>query len=240
MADELVKLDNWPIVEQGAAAAAVLKENLQGEELGPLDLPQITIAPGGINQFMVPTVNGEEAVGSVQGVVIYQRRSRTYWADALEEGGGGKPPECISEDMVHGIGSVADTVEGGLCAHCPMAKFGTDPKNKRAPACKVNRSLFMIREQDRVLPSVVKLPPTSVNMYKKYLLRISNFGLVQHSVIAKLSLERAMNPANQAYSIASAQMVSKLDPSAVEVFGAFKDKLTPQFEKMRVEAVEQE
>lgn len=205
----------------------LMKENAGAEGITPFDLDRIAIPAGGGKAWEVPTLEGTEAVGVVQGVVIAWNNARAYFDQPFEETGGGVPPACSSNDGITGVGN-----PGGQCEKCPMAQFGTARGGKgKGQACRAIRRLFIIRPGDR-LPMVIALPPTSLKAAKKYFLRLASQGIPFYGVVTKFGLEQKNDPVK--HSVALFAVASRLDPQQVEAFRKISEGLKPYLVKQPV------
>jgi hypothetical protein len=154
---------------------------LGGGQIGPNDLDRINVPPGGALQWTLPTLAGEVTVDAIEGVIIHITARRAYWHD--EFSGQNENPDCVSNDGFTGQGN-----PGGNCITCPMSQWGSG--GEKSQACKDMRLVFIIREGD-LLPTVVKLPPTSIKPFRQYMLRLAN-QKAKHTgqVITKLTLKK--------------------------------------------------
>jgi hypothetical protein len=170
---------------------AVIADNLGGEQITAMDLDRIVVPSGGGTHWTIPTLEGDVEQKSIDGIIVYTRVQRVYWADPYS--GSGTPPDCFSEDSINGTGN-----PGGECAKCPLANFGTGD-NGRSQACQMRRLVFLV-QPDSLLPIVVSVPPSSLNEAKKYLLRLASKGKPAYSVFSSMSLEKDKNTDGIAFS----------------------------------------
>lgn len=182
---------------------AAIQANLGGENLTAWDLDRVKIPSGGGLAWDVPTLEGVKPQPEILGVIVYVQNARAYWTTSYDEGGGGQPPDCISDDAVTGRG-----IPGGPCLKCPYSAFGSG-KNERGQACRQIRRLFMLRT-DEILPMVVNLPAKSLAPSKNYLLRLASHGLNKSSIVTRIGLERDKNQEGKVYSRATFAMAGNL------------------------------
>ena len=71
-------------------------------------LPRVTIPGGEGRQWLVKGLRGEERFDELTGVIVHQQTSRTYYASAYS--GGGKPPDCSSNDGITGSPGVGGVI----------------------------------------------------------------------------------------------------------------------------------
>lgn len=185
------------------ATMEVIRENLGGEQIGPNDLTRVKVPGSGATTWEVPTASGEQSQKELEGVIVFHKQARTYWAEGLEEGGG-KPPDCWSDDAVTGHGE-----PGGDCATCQFAQFGSDDK-ERGQACKLMRQLFILRP-GQFLPTLVTVPPSSLKGARAYLLGLASEGIPYYGVKTKLTLEKQKNQDGIAFAQINFLAGEKLD-----------------------------
>lgn len=169
----------------------IIAENMDGQ-ITSSDLDRVKIPAGGGIAFEVPTLEGADSQKYIDGVIIAHQPQNVYWSTGMDEGGGNTPPDCVARDGKFGEGA-----PGGLCATCPMNKFGSDGGNGKA--CKNTEVLFILRPGN-MLPIALRVPPTSLGAVKKYLLQLTSASIPFYGVQTRLSLEKATNAAGIGYS----------------------------------------
>lgn len=175
------------LANTGADYGSIIAANLGGEKLQPSHLDRIKVPSGGTIAWTVPTLEGEEVMKEIEGIIVYTAVQRVYWQKPFA--GGGDPPDCFSLDAVTGQGS-----PGGECANCPLAIFGTAKEGQgRAQACAMRRLVFLLMPGECVLPVVLSVPPSSLMVATKYLLGLGGRGINAWQVYSKLSLEKSTN-----------------------------------------------
>ena len=204
MAD--VKLEDFAIARfDPVEFKATMEENLGGEALSPRDLMRVKIPSGGGTHWTVPSLDDPDGVPQkqVSGVVVAHRTARAYWEKDLDDGGGGSPPDCFSVGGAMGHGN-----PGGKCADCPLAQFGSKAKGN-GQACKQMKEIYILQD-DKVLPIVIALPPTSLKNFRQYATGLTTSGEGLSSRLTTFTLAKASNDAGIAYSRAE-QEGAKLD-----------------------------
>lgn len=177
---------------------AIIGTNLGEENLSPNDFEKIKVPSGGGLAWTVVDEAGEETPAKeVEGIILFQHTARTWWETAIEESAGNEPPTCFSPDGRMGLGDIGDGKRTRDCATCPLNQFGSG-KNS-AKACKETRVLYLIR-QGELLPTIVRVPPSSLGAIRKYLLRLTSKQVRYDSVTTKLTLEKAKNAQGIDYS----------------------------------------
>lgn len=230
MGSELVRIgERFPVLAgDPRIALALIRENLGGEQLGPGDLDRVTVPAGGSLHWVVPSVDSAagDAVKSIEGVVVFQKLARAYWAKSIEESGGNSAPDCYSDDSVQGVGD-----PGGACATCAYAQFGSDGKG-RGQACKQMRVLFLLRP-GQTLPTMVTIPPSSLADAKKFLLRVANGNLHYSAITVKLSLVEAKNDDGIKYAKVTFELGERLSGEDLERVQAYVSSIRPSLERVR-------
>ena len=212
MSQELIKTAPPPAAlalskDRVAAVQEAFAVNTDGA-LSEFDLPRIKIMNG--NAFwLIPKMEGEDTAPSIEGVIVFARDTRAYWAT---KNAGSVPPDCSSQDAITGIAKPGVNL-GGACKTCPMAQYGsaTDAEGQAADgqACKHVKQLFMLRG-DSMFPEVVSLPPTSVKGARQFFLKLASQGVPYFHALVQIPLEKAQNGAGQTYGKASMKFIRKL------------------------------
>lgn len=227
---ELATTTSYAIMDTDPREVAeALREATGGQAVSPFDLDIIKVPSGqGAPMWMVPTPDGDTAVKSLDGVVIAQRTVRAYWSSGIEESGGGSPPDCSSQDGITGVGD-----PGGDCATCPFAQFGSD-RSGRGQACKANLLLFTMTE-DSVIPLVVKVPPSSIQPVRKFMLRLAGFRTPMWGAVVSLTLQKAKNAAGIDYFQIAPSLASRLSEQDAATMRRVKDELGPVLSAVTVD-----
>jgi hypothetical protein len=229
---DLVPISSYAISKHDPARlAALVQQNLGGERIDEFALDRIRVPAGGGTRWTVPTLEGEQEVPELEGVVIGWRPGRAYWKESLEESGGGSPPDCSSDDGVFGQGD-----PGGDCEACPMSQWGSSPKGTNAQACKAFRLLFLMRPQD-LLPVVVVVPPSSLRGVQNYLLRLTSNGLGVSGVISRFGLTKAKSQGGIAYAEILPSLAMALQGEELARVTAAAEALAPFVSKTRTETI---
>ncbi len=150
--------------------AEIFAANLKNEPISQWDLPRVTQPAGEIPQWRATSQDGSvEYVSSVAGIILNYTSPRAYWPSRYGVGAG-TPPTCSSPDGVTGY-STQEANLGGDCAACPMNQWGSDPETN-AKACKEKRLVFIL-EKDKLLPTIIQVPATSLQSFRGYMLHLS-------------------------------------------------------------------
>ncbi len=226
-----------------------------GQRISPFDLDVVKIPSGqGAAFWTVQTLDGEMTTPALEGIVIMQRTIRSYWSKGMEESGGGSPPDCSSHDGVTGIGLPAghpdldiDTMEVRFsqsgeeirrgrfdCARCPLAEFGSDARG-RGQACKQNLLLFLLTPES-VIPTVIKVPPSSIKPVRNFIMRIGGRGVPPHGAVMSFGLNKVKNSGGIAYFEIVPSLVRRLDPEEATKMKALRESLLPVLAGVKIEA----
>jgi len=213
--------------------ANTLKE-LVSEAAGPgglqlSDLDRVKIPSGGGVSWTVPTLDGEESVKELTGIILHHQDVRAYWSKSIDEGGGDSPPDCASPDGQVGMGD-----PGGPCSSCPLAKFGSATKGK-GQACKQVKVLYLL-PPEALLPLAVTLAPTSIKGVKQYLLRLASRAKKPQEVITAITLEKAKNADGIPYSVAKPAMKGQPDDKLAALAACYTGLLKQVLGKVDVSA----
>lgn len=212
------------------------------------DLPKIKIPSSGSKFWTLPTVDGDKPSDSFTGIVLMARDGRVYWEKGVDEGGGGSPPDCSSNDGEIGYGirmeeddpgphsCVGDNLKG--VPPCPFSLFKSD--GGRGQKCKQIKVVFVLR-QSEFLPTVLVLPPTSLKNAKDMLVRIISQGKNWYDYEIKWSLEVTENPDKIKYSKAVPTIVRELSPDEKKAVRGLAARYKEIFSKVKVQTdVDQE
>ena len=119
MTKEVAKVENYAIqtMDHGSIRS-LLSEAAGPQGITPEDLDKVTIPTGGAQMWTVPTLEGEDSVKDIYGIIVHHQDVRAYWSKSLEESGGSEAPDCSSADSITGFGT-----PGGPCSKCPLAQW---------------------------------------------------------------------------------------------------------------------
>jgi len=194
-----------------------IKENLGTEGISPFALDMVKVPSGGAISFEIPTIEGEvQSVKELVGVLIHWIPVRQYFKSAFT--GDSTPPDCASFDAIIGIGN-----PGGACSSCPYSKFGSAP-DLVSQACKQGRLLYFML-QDKLLPIIVKVPPTSIRPIQKYLLQLSSDGQRYWHVETALRLETDKSKTGIKYSVIKPGRAGILDGKRREFSDLYRQNI---------------
>ena len=199
-----------------AEVGSIIQEIFGASGPNRFDLDQIKVPSGqGPAMWAVPTLEGEDdAVKTIDGVVIATQDIRVYYRKSFDAGGGGVPPDCSSTDGVRGHGD-----PGGDCAECTFALWGSalakaNGEPRKGQACQAKRLLWMVRPE-QMLPSIVVVPATSLKPVRRYQLALAGRGLRSWQVATSLALEKAQSGDGIAYYRIAPKMLGKLSKAEI-------------------------
>lgn len=222
MSQELTTVTPAPLAltmtdEEMGKVMAAYATNCQNGRITAFDLDRIKIASG-TALWLCNDINGEITTPAIECVIVYDRTTRAYFPSKEP---GNTPPVCASRDGVTGIGT-----PGGSCIAkfddqgriiepgCPLAQFKSDPNGGAGQACTQHRQLFVLRGTSR-LPEVVSIPPTSLPVVHKFMIRLIGQGVEYHHCIVRLSLDKVQNPQGKAYGRVVIKAVRMLSPEEI-------------------------
>ena len=193
----------------------MLAENVEDADIGERDLPRAKIPAGGMTVFE----RGNDAPKELVGVIVCKGQRRVYWEEKYGQGESG-PPDCYSLDGKRGIGSIAEQ-HGGNCKTCPMAQFGTATDDKGQPgkgqACAQRQALYIMLPEE-ILPTVLSLPPTSVQAFKHYMVALTSKQRPFYAVVTKITLVKDRNAGGVDFATAVFETVENVPDDQIPIF----------------------
>lgn len=253
---ELATVQQYAVMEVAPREIAeMLLETSGGQTISPFDLDLIKVPSGqGTAMWAVQTLDGEDAVKTIDGIMILTRTIRSWWESSIDETGGGSAPDCSSQDGQVGIGAPKghpDFKEGNYevrydgegeeirrgrfdCARCPLADFGTDTRG-RGQACKQNLLVFMVRPES-VLPMVIKVPPSSIRVMRNFIRSMMGLGIKPFGAVISLGLKKVTRGGSPAYFEIEPKIVQRLSAEELEKVRQLRDSVLPVLTGMRAEA----
>ncbi len=206
-----------------------MQENLAGEDVSAFDLPRVKVPAGGGTTFSVPTIDGEQDMKELVGIIAFVQPGRSWWQVSMEESGGGSAPDCSSTDGLTGT-------KFGDCTACKYNQFGSARKGS-GKDCKETRSVFLL-QPDGALPTVISVPPTSLKPLKSYLMRLTSAGLPFSGVVTKITLNKAKNAGGITYAEMAFTTAGRLDAGQRQRIAAYAAALKESFVKAHAASVQ--
>lgn len=198
----------------------MIMENLGGRALSINDLVTYKVPGGGAMQWTVKTPVGEgDPVSAVEGIIIGSKPFRQHYKKGLDEGGGNEPPDCQSDDMLHGKGD-----PGGDCTTCPLNEFKS-AKNGLGKACREKIRVF-IAVPDDILPQIVVIPSASLDAYEGFMTSLIGKHRTSYpKSVVRFAIKREKNQANITYGEVEITFVRKLTADEQKQFNPYRASL---------------
>lgn len=124
---------------------------------------------------------GAEPVDSLEGIILYTKQNNVYFKNAYRPGVVSQP-DCFARDGR--IPNVEKPVHP-TCKGCPMNEYESKA-GSRGKACRNMRLVFILL-RDSILPSVVRVPPTSLKLIDSYILNTTNTKGSYFNVMTKIT-----------------------------------------------------
>ena len=224
--DESQPRNFLPIVQDPQHISNMITRNLGGEPLSMADLDKAINPSGGKLKWEIPDIDGEsESISSIEGVIIHSHDNRAYYEKEYD--GSGERPDCSSPDGIHGYGVMADAC-GGICADCPMDKFGSGKNGSKA--CSDEKWVYILREGE-MLPVVVSLTPTNKRALRTYgarLMNKKNRDLTQ--VVSKLTNSKATSKSGFPTAKVTITLVEILPEDEAKKMSDYAELMAPHIE----------
>jgi hypothetical protein len=198
-----------PLFRDPGDAEAIIRASLESGGFDLQYLPRWRVSAEGGSQSRFQLANGEAQTPTLQGVIIGGSDRRVYWATRYEKTSRKRRPDCTSPDGIVGFGS-----PGGRCEECPLSRFRSGENHQ--PACRHYQDLLVLRPGN-CLPEYVTVPPTSLNAYQGYCLKLAIAGVPTHGVLTSFGLATTKNSRGITYSEVVFNLVRRLTPEEVAV-----------------------
>ena len=220
---------NFLAIAQADSIGAVMKENLEGVDLGSFDLPTIKVPTGDVTFFQIASASGSKAVQDFEAIILHHHKCRRYYEKGVDDADDqGLPPDCKSDDGITGTpnpeSQAANKGQGGDCKNCPMAQYGTASKGD-GQACSERRRLFLLLP-DATLPMRLELPPTSLINWKEFTVRMTNAGIGVKSAVVKVGLEQSISKSSKKKCVrATFTLVDQLHDEQKQLVAGYRDAI---------------
>ena len=229
-------INNFPALQD-----EIVNNLAVGETLSLSDLMRVKIPTGGIVQWVIDAVDGQQLLPKLEGVILAQSLIRTLYGKPFEESGGMEPPICFSANSVTAIWNREAPYPENLhqfgvpsekCLQCPLAKWGTRPKtngngNNRGMACQ-QRRLFLILTTDSRMPLLVSIPASGLKTAKQYMVQLQAAGLDYWQVMTSISLIESKNADGIKYAKPQFLLLEKLPATVAQAIKRYKQTLEQQ------------
>jgi hypothetical protein len=201
------------------------------EGLSLRDMERIRLPAAGGKAWTLKDIDGGDTfTPTFEGIILTQRQVRTFWKGSFDESGGGAPPDCYSDDAVHGVGT-----PGIECARCPNAQFSSG--KGKSQACQLKRLVFFLTPDTR-FPAYIALPPTSQAEGKSYLYQLMNRDIMPYEVVTEFGLAQAKSDAGITYSKVTLKRRRSLTPEEKEKIGAVAPVLIQAINAARIQVAD--
>lgn len=222
------------LVNNGQTLAEMVADVLGGETLNLGDLDRVPMPTGKGLSFDLPD---SEPTREIEGIIIGVKRPRTMWLKSITDREGDEdnaPPDCSSDDGEFGHGVYGVDSEDldrhaenptGQCETCPMNVWGSVGDNRRGKKCRELRTLFVMLPES-ILPVSMTLPPSSLEPFKKYILRTASRGLPLWSITTKITVHTEKSGANQWAVADFARGATMVPPEVIGQLQSFGKRFT--------------
>lgn len=192
---QLVDASAYPLVA-GSDSADVLAA-MSDIGIKVWDLPKMKVPSGGSVAFEVSRLGQTEYLKERDVIILAVRGNQKAWHREHYEDVGGKPPDCYSTDGLTGMGNRSIDVlvpDNGPhdCAKCPWGQFGSKRGKDGARDGKdcQDYALLLVATPDGRLPTVIKVPPSSLRAMKRYQMDLIDAGKRREHIVTRISLQR--------------------------------------------------
>ena len=223
-------MSNLPATQTPAALAIsqpesldVLTEILGSDSFDASNLTRISVPREG-ETWRIDSADGTENRKVLRGVILKSVGSRAYWSKPFGSGGMNNQPECSSSGALRsGVGT-----PGGDCASCPHNQFGS-AAGGQGKACRERRTLVILLEGE-VLPSILNLPPSSIQTYKNYQLSLAKSVTKLQHVVTELTLKREFARGGNVYIQVECNSGGKLEEADRKAVDSYIQTLEATFD----------
>jgi hypothetical protein len=168
-------------------------------------LPRLKVSAAGL----VPH-EGADPVEEMNVIILYGKKYNSYYKKAYKPGSKERP-DCFSSD-----GRLPDTSieqpQNGKCDGCKQSAWGTNAMGV-GKACRNLRRLFVLTEDDNIMPMLLSITPTSLKEFDSYLSKLVMKGLNQGKVRTKIKARRDSDEAT--FARLSFEMVEPIKDTAL-------------------------
>lgn len=232
MANELAIVDVSRYAIMRGTGAAIMRENLAGDQITASDLPHIKVPSSGSKNWELPPDG--TGVPSFDGIIIYTALQKTRWEGSTPTPG--TPPICAGRVNTQTGAWLGMGIPGGDCKQCPYGEFGSeirpDGQPGRGKACSDKR-ICLIATSNGVLPAILYVPATSLSNFKKYLLGLD--ARYQH-VVTHFALEQDKSASGIVYSKVVPSKAGNISSDAIVQVTDMINSMTALFQQIIVAA----
>jgi hypothetical protein len=212
---------------QNPESLVMAKEAISSQKLKIRELPFLATPKGGTVTWEIPTLFGPKAANPLEVIVLAIFPGRGWWAEEKEESEGAKgaPPDCGSVDGITGHGNNREDQNPSgrgvhACLECPWSRFGSNRKGGNGQDCQDWRILLVL-EPNNLLPSWLKVSPTSIAALKVYSTQIVSAGVRLGDVVTRIQAVPA-GSGNKRYALLQFSAKGQLSAEEQAKVQAFK------------------
>lgn len=217
-----VNTNSYVALQDGGEIAEAMAANMgEGAAFKESDLTRVPIPSGGVTTWIVPSITGDKALKSIEGILAYQTTRGLLWAkDTPEEG---SLPVLVSHDLKTAQLVAPDKVDAKFLdriavakledgrfdwAKLPQSEWGSG-KNGAGKAVKEQRVLYILTEEEP-LPWVVVIQPGSLKDWQKFIVSLTRAGIPFYRAVVSLMLEKAVAANGEPYAVVVPKLVGTL------------------------------
>lgn len=248
MATKTERTELVPITKEFTALAQVsnlgdvIKANIGEQGISMFSLERIKVGSGESTAFTVTDELGtkQKPLIEFEAVLCSHKGQRGWWAQSMEQTGGGSPPDCSSTDLVHGYGfngNAEGTVGEWKCASCPKNQWGSArPKNgapQKGKDCREVKAVLLLRKgrEQHIFPSLMIIPPGSLMAFQKYMTALCSQALPYYALLHKFSLVSSKSDGGITYPMLRIEVARRLEKEEMEALLTYAEKIGAAFGK---------
>lgn len=221
-----VETKNYLALQDGGAIAEAMAANLgEGAAFRESDLTRVPIPSGGGTTWLVPTIQGDEAKKTIEGILIYQCVRGILWAK--EEPEEGSLPVLVSNDLKTARLVAPENVDKAMMDRIaparredgtydweklPQNQWGTG-KGGNGKAAKEQRVLYVL-SQDEPLPLVIVIQPGSLKGWREFIVALTKAGIPYYRAVISLGLEKETSTNGQPFARVVPKLIGTLSAEA--------------------------
>lgn len=232
----------------GDMAAIVADNFVDGGGIAYKDLTRFKSGAGGSVLFTKISTDPEtgkpveDAVRSIDAIVIARRAQRAYWASAM--GTGDKKPDCRSLDGLVGEGDNGTGKGRHDCARCALNQFGSkvaaDGKQGAGKACRETRIYFMVVNGTKeIFPAVLTIPPASLGNLQRYAAALTNQMKSFSNQVHRFELEKVKSQGGVDFAQVRVSKIREMQPVEIEKTKEYAAAIHPLLARFYEQAVDE-
>lgn len=228
--DESAESSYLPVTIGQEKVDRMIQTTLGGEPLSPSDLDKAVNPASKATKWSIPDVDGSDIeIAEPTGVIIHSKTKRSYYIKDYD--GSNERPDCYSDDGITGHGGPADAC-GGLCADCPLSKFGSGKNGSQA--CDQKKRVWMLMAGD-MLPTVIDMTPINFRALRKYGVKLVNKRHKNlNEVVSKLVAVTQTSASGFPYPHVTISLVEELPPDEAAKMVDYSESMVPMLEAVSI------